>query len=597
MTSARFDDLTPGSEHAFVFSGPVDEVVAHRPDEVAAAIAAIDEATSRGLWAAGYLTYEAAAGLDPALPVHPPVDDRPLLHFGLYRSRIEVPPLSRPAAVAGYEVSDWEPGMDQETFTGAVAAIHDAIAAGDTYQVNLTFPLQARFAGDPAAWYADLAGAQLGAFNAHLEFGDRHLLSASPELFFSLDGDRITTRPMKGTIRRGRWTEEDVALAARLAGSEKDRAENVMIVDLLRSDLGKLAEVGSVAVDRLFVVERYETVWQLTSTISARLGAGATLTDVLRALFPCGSVTGAPKRSTMQIIRALETRPRGPYCGAIGFAGPRRQDGGIHAMFNVAIRTVDLDLSAARATYGVGCGITWGSEAASEYEEARWKAQLLTGRRADFDLVETIAWDPDEGFRHLDRHLERLGGSAGYFGFALDRSIVERSLDSTVASLAEPLRVRVTAARSGDVHVEAAPLETPARDPVRFALAPLPVPPDDVLLFHKTTAREQYREPRRMHPDADDVLLVNDRGELTEFTVANVALLLDGVWYTPPLGSGVLPGTYRAELVEQGALTERVLTVADLDAADEVAWFNSLRGWRTAQPIGTAAAPPVEERR
>ena len=268
--------------------------------------------------------------------------------------------------------------MDQETFTGAVAAIHDAIAAGDTYQVNLTFPLQARFAGDPAAWYADLAGAQLGAFNAHLEFGDRHLLSASPELFFSLDGDRITTRPMKGTVRRGRWTEEDVALAARLAGSEKDRAENVMIVDLLRSDLGKVAEVGSVAVDRLFAVERYETVWQLTSTISARLGAGATLTDVFRALFPCGSVTGAPKRSTMQIIRALETGPRGPYCGAIGFAGPRRQEGGIHAVFNVPIRTVDLDLSAARATYGVGCGITWGSEAGE-----RVRGGPLEGATAD----------------------------------------------------------------------------------------------------------------------------------------------------------------------------------------------------------------------
>jgi para-aminobenzoate synthetase/4-amino-4-deoxychorismate lyase len=593
MTSARFDDLTPGSEHGFVLSGLVDEVVANRPDEVAAALAGIEDATSRGLWAAGYLAYEAAAGLDPALPVHAAQDGRPPVHFGLYRGRVEATPLTRLGSAAGYEVSDWEPGMDQETFAGAVAAIRDAIAAGDTYQVNLTFPLRARFAGDPAAWYADLARGQRGAFNAHLEFGDRHLLSASPELFFSVDGDVITTRPMKGTVRRGRWTEEDAALAARLAGSGKDRAENVMIVDLLRSDLGRIAEVGSVAVDRLFAVERYETVWQLTSTVSARLRPGATLTDVLRALFPSGSVTGAPKRSTMQVIRALEPAQRGPYCGAIGFVAPTPPQGGIHAVFNVPIRTVDLDLSTGGATYGVGCGITWGSDAAGEYEEARWKAQLLTAHHPDFDLVETLAWAPDEGFRHLDRHLDRLDGSAGYFGFAVDRSAVARSLHGTVAGMSEQLRVRVTAARSGEVHIEAAPLDARHPGPVRFVLAPLPLAPDDALLFHKTTAREQYRGPRRLHPDADDVLLVNDRGELTEFTVANVALLLDGVWCTPPLESGLLPGTYRAELVEQGAITERVLTVADLEAAEEVAWFNSLRGRRRAQLIGTATEPPV----
>jgi len=595
MVSARFDDLTPGAEHGYLFADPVDVVVANHVDEVVPAIAAADRAARRGRWAAGYVAYEAASGLDRGLPVHDPLPGLPLVWFGIFPRRLAAE--QPPSGAGGYEVSDWTPAMDREGFGAAVSAIRRAIAAGDTYQVNLTFPLHAGFSGDPSRWYTDLAGAQRGAFAAHIDTGSRHILSASPELFFQLDGDRIRTRPMKGTVRRGRWVEEDAAMARWLAGSEKDRAENVMIVDLLRNDLGRIAEVGSVEVDELFAVERYETVWQLTSTVSARVGPHLALVDVFRALFPCGSVTGAPKRSTMGIIRALEPQPRGVYCGAVGFVGPGSAGLGPTAAFNVAIRTVDVDLARGTAIYGVGCGITWGSDIDAEYEEARWKARVLVARRPDFDLFETIRWDPGGGFVFLDRHLDRLAASAGYFGFGFDRAGAVERLHARVAGEGASLRVRLTLDRSGAVEVTASTLlvgfgDDAAADPVRFAVEPLSVAPDNVLLFHKTTARRQFEEPPRRHPEAGDVLLVNDRGELTEFTVANVVLRLDGAWCTPPLESGCLAGVFRAELLAAGTLTERVLTLDDLDAADEVAWINSVRGWRPAVRIESGPAAP-----
>ena len=327
MVEARFDDLSATTARAFRLAGPVAVLEARRPDEVPGAIEAAEAAAARGLWVAGLVGYEAAPGLDPALVVRArePGDafaGLPLAWFGLFETREPVPPLEPARGDRGPGASPWRPSVDRSAYDDAIERIRELIAAGETYQVNHTLRLRARIAGDPRGLYRDLALAQRGAFAAYLELGRYRILSASPERFFRIDGDRITTRPMKGTIPRGRWLAEDEEAAARLAASPKDRAENAMIVDLLRSDLGRIARPGSVQVAHMFEAERYETVWQLTSTIAAVLESATSLVDVFRALFPSGSVTGAPKTRTMAIIADLEDSPRGAYCGAIGYLAP-----------------------------------------------------------------------------------------------------------------------------------------------------------------------------------------------------------------------------------------------------------------------------------
>ncbi|HWK89630.1 MAG TPA: chorismate-binding protein, partial [Longimicrobium sp.] len=454
------------------------------------------------------------------------------------------------------------------------------------------------------------------------------------------DGE-LELRPMKGTRPRGRWPAEDDALAAELAASSKDRAENLMIVDLLRNDAGRISEFGSVRVERMFAPERYETVHQLTSTIRSRPRPGTTLTDAFRALFPCGSVTGAPKVRTMEIIAELEDAPRGVYTGAIGFVSPGE------AVFSVAIRTLVLDHASGTAELGVGSGITHDSDAAAEYRECLDKAAFAHHPPNDFDLLETLLWEPDAGWFLLDGHLHRLTASAAYFGFRLDRAEVKRALDdAAVAFEPAPTRVRLTLARTGDVAVAHALLEMgsrrdaenaercaqfsapsasprgtstsagivqeggsepvtspgpavetapgttrspPARTaasapwreagPVRVAIAAEAVDSRDPLLYHKTTRREAYERRAASRPDCDDVLLVNERGELTESTVANLVVRLDGELWTPPLAAGLLPGVMRADLLRRGDVRERSLRPGDLERAEEIWLVNSVRRW------------------
>ena len=408
------------------------------------------------------------------------------------------------------------------------------------------------------------------------------MLSASPELFFRLDGDRITTRPMKGTAPRGRWPEEDEENAVRLASSPKDRAENAMVVDLLRSDLGRISEPGTVRANRLFETERFETVWQLTSTVRSTLRPGISLSDTFRALFPSGSVTGAPKISTMGLIAGLEDAPRGPYCGAIGYLAPPGS-GEPRANFNVAIRTVVRDRRSGLAEFGVGGGITYDSSAEAEFEEAVAKARVLTARRPRFELLETLRHEPASGFRHRIEHLARLEASARYFGFAFVRSDAEAVLEKAVAELggAEGV-VRLLLARDGSVRIDLSEAPPSAPAPVRVAIHPQPVDPSDVWLYHKTTRRGPYERRRDDRPDVDDVVLVNNRGEVTESTIANVAVKLGEAWFTPSLGSGLLAGTYRAVLLREGRLSERSIRVEELGDAGGLALVSSVRGWRPA---------------
>ncbi|MFB3738162.1 MAG: aminodeoxychorismate synthase component I, partial [Candidatus Velamenicoccus archaeovorus] len=538
MIAARFDDLTPGSERSFRLVRPLGEIRADRPEDVPGALDEVDGAVRAGRWAGGFVTYEAAAGLDPALEVLSPPPDGPfaqlpLLWFGVFGGREEVPSPAPPAAGARQAPPAWTPSIDRPRYDAAIRAIRERIAAGDTYQVNHTFRLRGDVDGDEDDLYRDLCLAQRGAYAAHLSLGRYAVLSASPELFFELAGGRIVTRPMKGTIPRGRWPQEDREAARRLSGSAKDRAENAMIVDLLRNDLGRVARAGTVRVDRLFEAERYETVWQLTSTISAQLRATTSLRDVFAALFPSGSVTGAPKVATMRLIRELEDSPRGVYCGAVGWLGPGGGRG-LRATFNVAIRTVVLDRRSGTAEYGVGGGITYDSSAAGEYVEALAKARVLTARRPAFELLETIRCQAGGGFRHPEEHLARLAGSAAYFGFRLDPRDLHVALEKARAELggAEGI-VRLLVARDGALRAEVRPAPPEPPGPVRVAVDPDPVDPTDVWLYHKTTLREPYDRRRRARPDVDDVLLVNTRGEVTESCVANVAVRLAEGWVTP----------------------------------------------------------------
>jgi para-aminobenzoate synthetase/4-amino-4-deoxychorismate lyase len=466
--------------------------------------------------------------------------------------------------------------------------VKDALAAGNTYQCNLTTMMESPFSGDTGELYHDLIHAQRGHYGAYLDLGRHVIASASPELFFEWSGSKLRTRPMKGTVPRGRTTAEDARQRARLLGSPKERAENVIIVDLLRNDLSRVAGTGTVAVTALLTPERYETVWQLTSEVTAATGPGIGLAGVFRALFPCGSVTGAPKISTMGLIKDLEARARGVYCGAIGVVAPRTAR--YRARFSVAIRTAHVDRGSGRAQYGAGSGLTWSSDPDSEYDEIQAKAAILHRRTADFQLLETMLYIPGEGIRNLGRHLTRLADSAGYFGFPLSAGDARRRV-LAAADGADRSRIRLLLSRDGGIAVErSAPPRAPGRD-VRLAVDLDPIDSGQPWFFHKTTRREPYAVRAARHPGADDVVIVNEHGHVTETTVATIAARLGGLWITPPTSDGCLPGVERARLIETGLLRERTLRPADLHAATGIALVSSLRGWRSA-----ALSPPATVR-
>ena len=541
---------------------------------------------------------EAAAAF--GLSVHPPAEDSPpLLWFGLFRRREEVrspslreglgegaaeDPLPNPlpegegVRLSAHRFGSWQHPLDFPAYAAALDAIKAAIARGDTYQANYTFPLRAGFEGDPWALFAALSAAQRADFGAYLDLGRFVICSASPELFFRLDGDRILSRPMKGTAPRGLTTAADRAQIDWLRRSEKNRAENVMIVDMIRNDLGRVARVGSVAVPTLFAVERYPTLLQMTSTVTAR--SDATLSDILAAAFPCASITGAPKKRTMALLTALEPQSRGVYTGAIGAILPGRR-----AQFNVAIRTVVLDRARGAAVYGVGSGIVWDSDAAAEFEECRLKTRVLSVPPArPFRLLESLRWTPAEGYALREEHLRRLADSAEYFGYPLALAAAAARLDALAAGLAGPAKVRLLADAAGQIEAEARPLADGALpQPARLGLARQPVSSADVWLYHKTTRREVYEAARAGRPDCDAVALWNERGELTEATASNLVLVLDGRAWTSPVSAGLLAGTLRARLLAAGEITERTLTPGDLTRAEGIWLINSVRGWQAAR--------------
>jgi len=548
---------------------------AARLDEVQATIAEAEAAARAGAWVLGGLRYEAAAAFDKALVTHEAVV--PLAEFAVYEQVPEPWPEQPPAHTGFLGWHDPQPEAN-----AAIERIRDYIRAGDCYQVNLTTRLRAAAGAlDAERLFLALHASQPGGFSLFLR--EAGAASVSPELFFDWrplpDAERtwlLAAQPMKGTAPRGRDRVEDEAAQQYLRTSEKERAENLMIVDLLRNDLGRIARLGSVRVPRLFELHALPTVWQMTSTVTAVGRAGLTLADAFAALFPCGSVTGAPKVRAMQVIRELEGSPRGWYCGALGLIQP----GGV-ATFNVPIRTVEF--AGGRLNCGIGSAITLDSEPAAEIAEWRAKARFLARAEAPVEALETLRMEDGVALRG-EAHLARMQRTARHFGLRFSLADARAHLQAVAAAHPQGAwRLRLTCDAAGHL-VHTLTAYTPTPEPVRLALADRPIAtrsPAAEFLAHKTTRRELYAFDKPA--DAFDVMLWNEAGELTECSFGNLALKLGGEWLTPPLAAGLLPGVLRAELLAQGRIREARLTRDDLARAEGLAFFNSLRGWLDAQ--------------
>ncbi len=535
------------------FTASTAEITAKHIEEVLPVLEFAERESLAGSYVAVMLSYEAAPAFDSVFAVHE-LSDFPLAWAAAFSGPAEAKDLD----IGTIASNSWAPRVERVEYDNAVTRIRDLIAAGDTYQVNYSFPVTSNFNGDHFAWYRSLCLAQGAEYSAYIDLGRYKVLCLSPELFFKREGNHVVTKPMKGTVRRGRWTKEDRELSHWLKHSAKDRAENVMIVDLLRNDLGKVSVLGSVHVSSLFDVERFETVWQMTSTVESTLIDGTTLPELMQALFPCGSITGAPKIRTMEIIRELERFPRGVYTGAIGLLQP-----GGDCVFNVAIRTVVIDTESNQATFGVGGGIVIDSTAEREYEECLVKSRFLHSTAVEFQLFESILLEDGDYFL-LAEHLERLKDSAEYFGFNYPIREINEALGNKDGSF----KVRLTLWKEGRIETQMTPIRL--LDEVKsVTLATEPVDSSDRFLFHKTTHRR----------GGDNVIFWNERGEVTESSIANLVVPIDGELFTPPIECGLLPGVFRNHLLAEGKIKERVITIEEFQNANEFFLINSIRKW------------------
>lgn len=593
-----------------LFVAPARLCIAHRPEEIPALFRALESALAQGWCAAGFFSYECGIRFEPKAAMRPGSEGQPLAWFGLYdRSYVFDHATGRfvdgaPPELAAFRGQGKATGRDsaptpemrnafalsESDYTAHIDAIHKLIRAGDVYQLNFTAPFRLETRESAAALYARLRARQpvdYGAF-LHWEPG-RFLQSFSPELFFRLESDgvsrRIVTRPMKGTAPRGRTAHEDRALAEWLRNDPKNRAENVMIVDLLRNDLGRVARVGSVRAEPLFAVERYRTLWQMTSTVRAELRPDVDFHAVFRALFPSGSVTGAPKVRAMQAIAGLENGPRGVYTGAIGYFSPQE------TLFNVAIRTLALESGPTGlcGAMGSGSGIVIDSEPAAEYRECLLKAEFLRGGEQQwpeqFSLVESLLWQG--AYPLIALHLDRLTDSASYFDFPCEREAVREALDHYAEQFTDglPRKVRFLLDAEGVFAISDEILPASRTHPatVRVRIAAERTDPADAMLFHKTTHRPLYARAfeQAVKEGCADALFFNLRGELTEGAISNVFVEKDGRWFTPPVACGLLAGVYRQHLLAtRPEIEERVLTCDDLLGADATYLANAVRGLR-----------------
>ncbi|MBI5420599.1 MAG: aminodeoxychorismate synthase component I [Deltaproteobacteria bacterium] len=587
--------------YSYLLKDPEKVLSTTRPEEVPLLLSEAAAWQAKGFPVAGFLAYEAGFALEEAFGTEVREDSPfPLVWFGVYPGYIRFDHLRGSWSRGGTAAPPWIEGKErslfpadppadprfslpEEEYTAKVEEIRRAIAKGEVYQANLTGKFRFPFDGDPFSLYLRLRSAQPVPYGAFLRTETTCIVSQSPELFFRVRDGKIEARPMKGTAKRGLTTSEDRRAAQALKTDPKNRAENVMIVDLLRNDLGKVCRTGSIRASRLFEVQRYRTVLQMISTVTGELEATTSPLSLMQALFPCGSITGAPKISSMRLLRRLETGQRGVYTGAIGILLPRAE-----MTFSVAIRTVTVQDG--RAEAGAGGGIVWDSEPWAEFQEARQKGRFLTESPLDFDLIETFLWIPETGFRFLPAHLARMTASAGYFGFRFKRDAIVAALEAAVREngAAGAMKVRLLLRRDGHASVEVSPFPSsvghprPSGAPYSVTLSPVTVFSRDPFVRHKTTNRAFRDEALAKAREAgfDEVLFLNERGELTEGAITNVFLEISGRLFTPPEASGLLKGVFRRRVLSKRSsrASERVLFPEDLAKADRIFLTNSVRG-------------------
>lgn len=550
------------------FINPVKIIKAQTVNEVIPCLKEVDKAINKGYYAAGYISYEAAPAFNQNLPKK---DDHkiPLLWFGIFNE-----PIQNEIEFSGtFHTDNWNPTISIDDYYKNVDNIQSYIRDGRTKQVNYTIQLESNFTGEPIAFYKQLEQAQSANYSAFLDFGDYSILSASPELFFQLKDGVITTKPMKGTIGRGKTYIEDIKNAEWLKSSKKNQLENNLIVDLMRKELAEIAIPNTINVPHLYALEKYPTVYQMTSTITANIRPDINFIDIFKTLFPCGSITGIPKKETMDIISMLETDPREIYCGAIGWITPNKE-----AVFNVPIRTVLIDKQNQNASYGVGGAITKDSTKEGEYEEILIKARLLTKKQQDFNLLESLGLIDGEYLVYKE-HLSRLTMSAKYFDFTLNIDEIEADLHRlALKHRVGQWKVRLLLAKSGSFTIEIEKI-VPLPKEVTGLLSKEPIDKNHLFLYHKTTNRTIYNKHRKQLQDFFDVLLWNEDQEVTEFTLGNIVVEIEGRLYTPSLDAGLLAGTFRESLLQKGMIQERRIKVSDLQHCQKIWLINSVRGW------------------
>lgn len=576
------DAREKGAVPSRLYSDPVEVIEACSLDELDTGLAQISEARQSGYHVAGYISYEAGLALEKKLTSRLP-DNLvcPLLWFGVFKDYRELDPQSLAAACpdpTGAWLGPLEPQISRAEYDIAFDAVQDYIQAGDIYQANLTFSANARFSGHPLAIYAAIRDRAKAGYGGAVFDGQNWMLSFSPELFFARKGNRITARPMKGTAARQRDESEDAKVREQLRTDPKQRAENLMIVDLLRNDLSRIAKPGTVQVPELFHVESYPTIHQMTSTVTADLDETQDVPSLLSQIFPCGSITGAPKIRAMEIIDQLESRQRGIYCGSIG-----RIDANGAAAFNVAIRTFFLganqEAGQEKLSIGLGSGIVADSKCEDEWQECLAKGRFAAVNNINVDLIETMAFDPANGIARLEAHLERMKASAAALEFEFDRHAARNTLHAVTFHQEQPAKVRMMLSKTGALAIELEPIPAQLIEPIKCKLVPMQADKSDYRLHHKTSDRRVYEADGLS--DGEHAIFVDADGFVTEGAIWNVFVERDGKLLTPPLSRGVLPGVLRAELLESGEAVETDLTAADLDSGLLVG--NSLRGLIKAQ--------------
>jgi len=577
MSAIKFDAIIYDQANQFWlgFKDPIINISTSDPAKIHSSLSNIETLCHENkLFAAGYLTYEAGLSMDQKYPTKE-FNDHELLNFNLYNGYTKF--LDLPIADNSFSLSSWSPSIDQFQYQQSISSIKELIASGYTYQVNFTFRLNNILIGEPYSLFYSLVNSHAPGYSSFLKFNDISICSLSPELFFTKNGSALKCKPMKGTIRRGRTITEDDALKNKLKNSIKDQAENIMIVDMTRNDLGRISKIGSVRTHHLFEIEKYPTLWQMTSTVESV--SSESIASIFKALFPCSSITGAPKISTMRIIEELESTSRGIYTGAIGFITPN-----LDCQFNVAIRTAVINNQTNLLTYGVGGGVVWDSTDQGEYEEAMLKAEIIAKPRPQFELKEAFRWNSQEGYFLVEKHLERLSKSAELFDFSYDQPMIIMELNQLELSFdcAKHYKVNLRLSKEGKrtykwIEISATPPEN-----TRIKFSSKPVSSNDWQYYHKTTLQDPHLDSIP-NPLIDDQLFFNENGEITETSIANIAIELDGKLYTPPVSCGLLPGTYREQLLETGQLHEKIIHKDELNPDSRIFLFNSVRKmWKAA---------------